>query len=215
MNDTGHMKIKYSSTLSYYEQHAETLAQRYERADVSDLHRRLLETFNPGAKLLEVGCGSGREAAFLLSHGFEVEGIDPSHAMIDSAFSFHPELEGRLFQGSMPDELPAPIVQDKHYNGIYAIASLMHLSKEQLLPTFQILYRMLHQNGRFLFSVPLSRPDLAENGYDEKGRYFLLLSQAEWITRVESAGFHTVNTSTNGDGMGREAIIWLTCVLEK
>ena len=59
MNDTGHMKIKYSSTLIYYEQHAETLAQRYESADVTNLHQRLLETFTPGSQLLEVGCGSG------------------------------------------------------------------------------------------------------------------------------------------------------------
>src|SRR6056297_2714549 len=102
MNDTEHMKIKYNSTLNYYEQHAETLAQRYESAAVTDLHRRLLETFSSGSQLLEVGCGSGREAALLFSQGFDVKGIDPSSAMINRALSFHPELKGRLFRGAVP-----------------------------------------------------------------------------------------------------------------
>ena len=202
-------------TIRYYQQYAEELAQRYERADVADLHRRLLDTFSSGSKLLEVGCGSGREAAFLCAQGFEVVGIDPAPAMIDRALSLHPELEGRLFQGDLPDELPSTLLEAEHYSGIYAVASLMHLLKEQLHPTFEILHRLLKQDGRLLFSVPLSRPDLDESGYDEKGRYFLLLSSDEWIDRAESAGFHIVRSATNGDGMGRESITWLTCVVEK
>ena len=209
------MKHEKNPTIRYYQQHAEELAQRYERAEVANLHQRLLHTFSPGAQLLEIGCGSGREAAFLCAQGYEVQGIEPAPAMIDRALYLHPELEGRLFQGSIPDELPAPIVQNEHYNGTYAVASLMHLSKEQLQPTFENLHRLLKQDGRLLFSVPLSRPDLTESGYDEKGRYFLLLTSDQWIDQAESAGFHTINTFTNGDGMGRESIIWLTCVHEK
>jgi len=209
------MRNKKKPTISYYDQNAETLAQRYESADVTDLHRRLLETFTPGSQLLEVGCGSGRETAFLFSQGFDVQGIDPSSAMINRALSFHPVLKGRLFRGAVPNEILPPILEDGHYNGIYAVASLMHLSEMQLYPTFEIFYKLLKQEGRLLFSVPLSRPDLDESGYDEKGRYFLLLSQDDWINKAESAGFHTVNSTTNGDGMGRESITWLTCVAQK
>ena len=209
------MRHEKKPTINYYEQHAEELAQRYESADVTDLHRRLLETFSPDSQLLEIGCGSGREAALLFAQGFDVKGIDPSSAMINRALSFHPELKGRLFRGAVPDEIPPPILEDGHYNGIYAVASLMHLSEEQLRPTFENFYRLLKQDGKLLFSVPLSRPDLDKSGYDEKGRYFLLLSQDDWINKAESAGFHTVSTTTNGDGMGRESITWMTCVEEK
>ena len=209
------MRSEKNPTIRYYQQHAEELAQRYEGADVTDLHRWLLDTFSPGAQLLEIGCGSGREAAYLCAQGFEVEGIDPAPAMIDRALSLHPELAGHLFQGALPDVLPSTLLKNEHYNGIYAVASLMHLLKEQLHPTFEILHRLLKQDGKLLFSVPLSRPDLDESGYDEKGRYFLLLSSYEWIDRAESAGFHTISSATNGDGMGRESVTWLTCIVKK
>ncbi|MDZ7794881.1 MAG: class I SAM-dependent methyltransferase [Spirochaetia bacterium] len=209
------MKHEKNSTIRYYQQHAEKLSQRYERAEVADLHRRLLDTFSPGAQLLEIGCGSGREAAYLCGQGYEVQGIDPAPAMIDRALCLHPQLEGRLFQGALPDELPAALLEHEHYNGIYAVASLMHLLQEQLHPTFEHLHQLLTQAGKLLFSVPLSRPGLDESGYDEKGRYYLLLASDEWIDQAKSAGFHSISSATTGDGLGREAITWLTCVVEK
>jgi hypothetical protein len=91
----------------------------------------------------------------------------------------------------------------------------MHLLKEQLHPTFEHLHRLLKQGGKLLFSAPLSRPGLDESGYDKKGRYYLLLTSDEWIDQAESAGFHSISSATTGDGMGRETITWLTCVVEK
>jgi hypothetical protein len=143
--------------------------------------------------------------------------------MIEEALRYHPELEGRIFEGAVPANVPEHILenfagrggQDNGYDGIYAVASLMHLYKDKLPETFDLLYSALKPGGRFLFSVPLSRPDLEASGFDQKGRYFLLLSTEEWKGHLEAAGFSRIVTATNPDGMGRGSVTWLTCTAEK
>ena len=60
------------TTIRYYTTHVKDLVLRYESADVQDLHTLLADSFLPGARLLELGCGSGRDAAFMLENGFDV-----------------------------------------------------------------------------------------------------------------------------------------------
>ncbi|MFU8768539.1 MAG: class I SAM-dependent methyltransferase, partial [Desulfotignum sp.] len=84
------------TTLAYYTHHWKDLVRRYESADVRDLHALLADSFPPGARLLELGCGSGRDAAFMLAQGFDVLASDAVQEMIDAAAACHPDLDGRL-----------------------------------------------------------------------------------------------------------------------
>jgi len=201
-----------NKTFDYYEENAEELAIRYESADVSELHRRLLSTFHPGSSLLEVGCGTGREASFLLKKGYDVDCIEASRSMIRFALMYHPELNGRLINGEVPLCLQSVA---KKYDGIYSIAALMHLSLDDIPLVLRRFYSLLKDYGKILISVPLSRPDLEESGYDPKGRYFLLLSEEKWKEIISAAGFTEIETSTNADGMGRSSVKWLSCVCRK
>ncbi|MCR4607553.1 MAG: hypothetical protein K5771_07500 [Oscillospiraceae bacterium] len=51
-----------SSTLDYYNHNAETYALSTRDADVSDLYTDFEECLNPGARILDLGCGSGRDS---------------------------------------------------------------------------------------------------------------------------------------------------------
>ena len=55
------------STIHYYGENSEKLAATYETADMSAIHGLLLRFLFEKARVLEVGCGSGRDAAFLLA----------------------------------------------------------------------------------------------------------------------------------------------------
>jgi hypothetical protein len=52
--------------------------------------------------VLELGCGSGREAAFLRQVGHDVKGVDASQEIIEEALRRHPELAGRLSCQAVP-----------------------------------------------------------------------------------------------------------------
>ena len=89
-------------TLRHYDANATAIAERYERTNMSSLHRILTTHFPQGASILEIGCGSGRDAAFLQSSGFDVHGIDASAEMVRIAIDQHPELTGCLEQSVFP-----------------------------------------------------------------------------------------------------------------
>jgi cyclopropane fatty-acyl-phospholipid synthase-like methyltransferase len=200
-----------ANTLNYYNKNANSLISRYESADVSEVQKLLISTFGKNSKLLEIGCGSGRDATLMVKNNFDVTAVDGSKNMIKVAKKFHPELSEKLFHKILPNELDF----DKKFDGIYSIATLMHLSKKDLEKTISKIYNLLNQNGKFLMSVSLFRDDINEDGFDNKERFFLVLSFDKWINILESIGLKILDTKTNSDGLGRSGIEWLTLVAQK
>ena len=201
-----------NKTLKHYLKNSAELAKRYESAEVADLQQKLLSCFEKGSNLLEIGCGSCRDAAFMLGQGYHVTGIDGSKEMINMAVTYHPELKDHLFAKKLPENLT---FDNCSFDGVYSIAVLMHFE----LPAIKLIIKkvadILKPKGRFLFSVPLQRKDLDDFGYDKNGRLFTLLPEAQWIELCQLEGFKKVSTSVATDGLGRLELPWLTCIVEK
>jgi cyclopropane fatty-acyl-phospholipid synthase-like methyltransferase len=199
-------------TLSYYEENASKLSKRYESADVSNIHQTLLKTFPTNSKLLDIGCGSGRDASFMLKQGYSLTAIDGSQKMVDEAKKIHPALEPHLFTMQLPHGLD---FEPNSFNGVYSIATLMHLRQEEIYKTIQNIHTLLKPKGRFLFSVSIERDDTDQNSRDPHQRLFTSFSQREWITICKNYGLHHLHTKVTVDGLNRKGIVWLTCVVEK
>lgn len=200
-----------TNTLNFYETDYKNLSFRYENAEVNETQELLFKTFKKNSKLLEIGCGSGRDASFMTKKNYDLIGIDGSKNMIDEAKKIHPELSNKLFHKTLPNDLQFDI----KFDGIYSIATLMHLSKGDLEKTILKIYDLLNPTGKFLMSISLFRDDINENGFDENGRYFLILSFEEWINIFQNTGFKILETKTNKDGLYRTGIEWLTMVIQK
>lgn len=89
--------------------------------------------FAPGGRLLECGCGSGRDAAYMFAQGFEFTAIDSSLRMLRQAETLHPELGGRLKRMSFPEDLHS--FPPESFDGVFSIATAMHLPAAQV-PVF-------------------------------------------------------------------------------
>ena len=200
-----------TNTLNFYETDYKNLSFRYENADVNEIQELLLATFDEKTNLLEIGCGSGRDASFMTKKGFDVIAIDGFKNMIDEAKKIHPELSNKLFHKTLPNDLQFDI----KFDGIYSIATLMHLSKGDLEKTILKIYDLLNSSAKFLMSISLFRDDIDENGFDKNGRYFLILSFEKWINILKNTGFKILETKTNKDGLDRTGIEWLTMVVQK
>jgi 2-polyprenyl-3-methyl-5-hydroxy-6-metoxy-1,4-benzoquinol methylase len=90
------------STLDYYALHVSEVAQRNEVAP-SPLAHRFAESFPSGGRILDIGCGSGRDLAQLHKQGFQPYGVDGTKEFVQLAQMLHPELKGRVVQGILPD----------------------------------------------------------------------------------------------------------------
>ena len=88
-------------TIDYYKNNANEIFQRYENA-AEGIDQFFRVVFPPKSKVLDIGAGSGRDMKKLIAQGHEVIGVEPCQELIDLALK-HPELSGKLFQGSLPD----------------------------------------------------------------------------------------------------------------
>ncbi len=197
------------TTIAYYTTHVRELVRRYESATVSDLHALLADSFPPGARLLELGCGSGRDSAFMLENGFDVTASDGVQEMIDAAADCHPVLDGRLHHIRLPEDLTPTL---GIFDGVYAVATLMHLTRPDIQEVFSRIHRILVPGGRLFFSVPLHRDDVAADEFDAKGRRFTPLTHAEWTGLCRRGGFEILTATPTSDGLGRKTFAWLNCL---
>jgi SAM-dependent methyltransferase len=198
------------STINFYRDNAREVAERYESV-VSDLSKHFSETFTTGLKVLDIGCGSGRDLAVLHKLGYDCYGVDPTPQLVEIAQEIHPELKDRIIQGALPD-LSVPF--DGGFEGVLCSAVLMHIEVDQLLDAAKTIKTCLKVGGRLLFSVPSKRLDVVSENRDQNGRLFIP-NQANRLKSIfEDLGFKTVSSWDNSDSMGRDAVAWESVLME-
>ena len=74
-----------NGTLAYYDQNADAFVAGTQAADMSGQYALFLPYLTPGCKILDLGCGSGRDSAYFASLGFAVTAVDGSEALCKRA----------------------------------------------------------------------------------------------------------------------------------
>lgn len=194
------------STLRYYASHADEVAQRYEGIQ-SPLADCFASVFKAGGRILDIGCGSGRDMAELARQGYQAYGIDATAELVNLAQQLHPEIHGRVLQASLPD-FDVPF--GGGFDGVLCSAVLMHIDASELPCAAVSVKRCLKVNGRVFVSIPNQRPDIYALERDSHGRLFKSYTASDLSQIFENLGFIMVNQWTNNDAMDRHGISWLT-----
>lgn len=197
-------------TTSYYDANAAAVAERYEHAEMAGLHQLLLPRLPSGSRVLEVGCGSGREAAFLLANGYDVTALDASTPMIETALRHHPELQGRLRQASLPLDEDNGLLTNP-CDGVVCIAVLMHIPERDLFGAAFQLKRLLKKGGKLVLSTSFGREGLDGNR-DAAGRLFAERPPEKIRLLFERLGFRLVAERRSGRDAFARQIQWTTQV---
>ena len=148
-------------TLQYYEDHAEEFTVNTINADMKDIRGRFLSYLPAGSRILDFGCGTGRDSKVFHELGYEVSALDGSETLCRIAEE-HTGLSVRCldFRNYTPGE-------GEHYEGIWACASLLHLKKAELLPVMHALGKALKPEGILYVSFKYG-----DYEGERHGRYF-------------------------------------------
>jgi SAM-dependent methyltransferase len=199
-----------SATVNYYSQNAQTVAERYESV-VSSLSKSFEEAFKPRSRLLDIGCGSGRDLALLASLGHEGFGVDATPEFVTLSQSLHQELKGKVLHAALPNFEP-PF--GGGFDGILCSAVLMHIAESELVPAALTIKRCLNDYGRLLYSVPSKRLDVVTENRDANGRLFLP-DQSDRLQKIfEQLGFSLISKWDNADSLGRDSVEWISVLME-
>ncbi len=199
-------------TLSYYDKNAKSLASRYEMADMNYTHRTLLRHLPEEGKVLEIGCGSGRDAGFLLNHGFDVTVVDASSEMVKAAISAHPQISGRIYHASVPFLNEDPLL-DRSFDAVVMIATIMHVSNQDLFECVSQFRQLLEPDGFVFISTSIGRNGITEER-DAEGRIYIERQPDELQLLFERFGFRLVANYQNKDSLGRN-FSWITLVMQR
>ena len=199
-----------TATVNYYSENAKTVAERYESV-VSSLSESFGEAFKPQSRLLDIGCGSGRDLALLTSLGHESYGVDATPEFVVLSQSLHPELKGKVLHAALPNFEP-PFGGD--FDGVLCSAVLMHIAESELVPAALSIKRCLKNHGRLLYSVPSKRLDVVTENRDANGRLFVP-DQSDRLQKIfEQLGFSLISKWNNTDSLGRDSVEWISVLME-
>ena len=199
-----------SATVTYYSKNAEAIAARYESV-TSNLSNSFKDAFSPQSKLLDVGCGSGRDLAFLASLGHDCFGVDATPEFVALSQSLHPELKGKILEASLPN-LSTPFGGE--FDGILCSAVLMHIPEIELTATVTSIKKCLKANGRLLYSVPSKRLDVVTENRDANGRLFIPDQSNRLQNIFETLGFILISKWHNTDSLGRDSVEWISVLMQ-
>lgn len=147
----------------YYRDRAKEFFDDTVHLDLSEIHDRWLPFLPKRATILDVGCGSGRDALAFSKRGHSVTAFDASPELVALAKA-HTGLN--IYVSTIEEWFANSTLK---FDGVWACASLLHLRPKALRKVFQILKTtMLAQDG-FAY-VSFKKGDGTYT--DENGRIF-------------------------------------------
>ncbi len=193
------------TSIPYYEQHAERLVGQYESLAFQDVHAGLLEVLPAaGATVLDVGAGSGRDAAWFAANGYDVVAVEPSAAMLEHARKRHSSSRIRWIADSLPD-LAQVRRLGLSFDLILLSAVWMHVPPAERRRSLRKLATLLAPKGRIAISLRLGAPDNERAMHD--------VSLHELTGLAQEFGLRVVGTSDSADRLGRGEVSWTNVVL--
>lgn len=177
------------ATLRFYAEEAPV----YASSGPGGASRRLtgfLELLEPGASILELGCGGGRDSEWMLAKGFDVDPTDGVAAMAAKAEA----RIGRAVRVMRFDELDAV----ERYQAVWANASLLHVPRSSLPAVLASILRALKPGGLHFASYKGGGAE----GRDRFGRYFNYLSVDDLLEAYRRSGDWQIVSTFEYEGGG-------------
>ena len=137
------------------------------------------------ARVLDVGCGAGFTAKFLVENNCSVVGIDISTEMLKLARKRVPEVE--FLEMDMSD-LSFPT---DSFDGIVSLYAIFHIAKEKHFSLFQNFYNLIKPRGIIFFSIGTDEWEGTEEYYGTK-IFWSNYNSEKTLSLVKDAGFEII-----------------------
>ena len=192
-----------SSTIEYYNHNAEAYFESTSQVSFDEIYEKFLDYVPAGGRIMDLGCGSGRDVKWFREHGYEAYGLDASEELVSKATS---EYDIPVSCGLIEEW-----VADEPFDGIWCCASLMHLGDEELEQFFMNLEHNLKPGGAVFISVKSG----VETGCDEAGRYFRNFTEED-ITGFarKNENLKIVELWYTEDKLARDSFRWMNVIMK-
>ncbi|ANY72569.1 XRE family transcriptional regulator [Paenibacillus ihbetae] len=148
-------------------------------------------------KLLDIGCGEGKDAVFFARNGYEVSAFDVSDAGIEKTRSLAEKtgVHVHVFKADILD-----FRLDTHYDIIFSSGVLHYIKPEYRKEIFDNYKQFTNENGIHVFNVFVNKPFIAPPPEKEPNAYKwhsgeLLTHYRDWLMKDSSEIVFDCNSS--------------------
>ncbi|HCF0264806.1 TPA: class I SAM-dependent methyltransferase [Pseudomonas aeruginosa] len=192
---------------SAYDEESEKYTKAYSKLYFSNIHRKFIEFLprSPHSKVLDIGCGSGRDALSLARRGYKVTAIDPSTEMLRYAETHNNNSNITWMNDSLPT---LEKLKGNKYAFILLSAVWMHTPPHQRKDSLRRISSLLEEGGYAAITLRIGPPD------PERVMYTVSTNELLEIARSNSL-FPAYRSRPNKDSLKREAVQWEKIVLQR
>jgi len=201
------MKDKFKEAVKTYNKIAKVYAE-YTKDQILQFQLSKFGSLLPGKKILDVGCGPGRDSGYFLEDGFDVIGVDASNEFIKIAKK---EVKGVKFKLMDFRNLN---FKDNSFDGLWSMASLVHIDRKDMLKVLKEFYRVLSPKGVIYISVREGEGDkeVKQVKYENEPRHFFYYKEDEFKKYLEDSGFVIIESEISILDSGKK---WLEIFARK
>ncbi len=186
--------------VEYYNKNADSFFVGSVAADMSDVQSRFLTFVPAGGRILDAGCGSGRDSRAFLDAGYDVVSFEASEEMCRRASEYigKPVLNMRF----------EDVAYEAEFDGIWACASLLHVPMDDLTDVLKKMKRALKPGGIIYASFKYG------DGTVFRGeRQFSDFTEVSIVPLFETVGLEIVSNVVGTDSRpGRENEKWVNVI---
>ena len=198
---------KTNRTIEYYNTNADRYSEVTRKADMSDIYKRFEKNLKPGCRILDLGCGSGRDSKYFLDKGYKVVSLDASEAMCRKT----QELTGKAAVHMRIEDMN----YENEFDAVWACASLLHVAKSDMHKILEKAMKALKVGGVLYASWKYGKSEQTRND----GRTFANYTEArvcDMVALVSGASLEDVWTSQDVrlDRIG-QGHLWVNVLVKK
>jgi ubiquinone/menaquinone biosynthesis C-methylase UbiE len=212
------IKVKgFQDTIAWYNQNA----KQYTQVSAENANPEQIEQFSnllpKNGKVLDAGCGSGRDTNLLVQKGLDVVGLDVSQGLIQEAKIQFPTLQ--FIEGNL---LNLPF-NNNMFDGVWAHASLLHLETiDEVKTVLKEFHRVLKNKGILHVLVKAQsgkqKTAVVSDAFSNHNRFFQYFTQEELTELLKTSGF-TIRSieqyrETDRNPHGRSEVQWILALAE-
>jgi SAM-dependent methyltransferase len=167
-----------------YASEAEQLFQRYESVRAAENHRHVLHLIpRAPARVLDIGSGTGRDAAWFATFGHRVIAVEPTDALRIPAMALHPSPLIEWLDDSLPD-LVRLRARGETFDLVMLTAVWMHLDQTQRQYAMPNLASLIGSRGTIAMTV--------RHGPAPPARRMFEIPAEETVALAQAHGLHCV-----------------------
>ncbi|QCK86265.1 class I SAM-dependent methyltransferase [Phreatobacter aquaticus] len=200
------MTVGLNASTAGYAEEADRLAVQYESIAFADVHALVLPFFPATpADVLDVGAGTGRDAAALAALGHRLVAAEPTAELRAHGERLHAAHPIVWLDDGLPD-LAGTRALGRRFDLILLTAVLMHLDEGDRQTAMAVLAGLLKPGGRLILSL--------RHGPVPPGRQMFDVPADEVTAVGRRHGLVERHRATRGDMFDRGGVSWSHLVLE-